>query len=160
MQFYASLHNQASIQAELSEAQSICRATLHDIKRNLRMAGYKLTGHPAYKIQGDSLSIYMAQTQPVDTVLYFLSEISEPEYNQLPNFPSGKKVYRLMKQTNAAPATIYSDYITRLAWVATNPHKITLAIESTTSQPDESYRLNNGYRSFTSSDVVTIRNVL
>ncbi len=160
MQFYASLHNQSSIQAELSEAQSICRASLHDIKRNLRQAGYKLSGHPAYKIQGDSLSIYLSQTQPVDTILYFLSEISESEYNQLPNFPSAKKVYRLMKQTNANPANIYSDYITRLVWVATAPNQITLAIEATASQFDESYRLNNGYRSFSSSDVVTIRNVI
>ena len=74
-QFYVRIHSQAEAQYDLSEAQHLARASLHDIKKTLRMAGYKLpTGHEPFTVSGDSLIVYMQGTQPVDTIIFALEE--------------------------------------------------------------------------------------
>jgi len=55
-QFYVSMHNQTLTQEEVSDMQTNCRASLHEIGQTLRMGGYKLSDtHNPFEITGDSL---------------------------------------------------------------------------------------------------------
>ena len=58
-QFYSSMYIQSEAQFDKSEIQNICRVSLSEMKKTLRMAGYKLdAATPPYVINGDSLKIY------------------------------------------------------------------------------------------------------
>ncbi|MEE8577709.1 MAG: prepilin-type N-terminal cleavage/methylation domain-containing protein, partial [candidate division Zixibacteria bacterium] len=109
--FYTAMHNQTETQAEVSDVQHLCRSSVHEIKKTLRLAGFKLTTHNAIEINGDSLAIYYSDTQPVDTVLYFLEEFSDSEYFKVKNLPDGQQLYKLMKKENSAAAVICTDFI-------------------------------------------------
>ena len=79
MKFYVSMHNQALAQEEISYMQQNARSCLQEVSKSLRMAGYKIGSHPAYRINGDSLYVFYNDSQPVDTVLYYLEDYTTSE---------------------------------------------------------------------------------
>jgi len=157
-QFLVTMQNQSEAQQSLSEAQLLCRNSLMDIKKDLRMAGYKITGHPAYEVKGDTLAVYVSQSQPVDTILFFLHEFNDGEYASMPDLPEGRQVYRLMKQTNSDPPDEFADYILNVQYNLTDPSNVIVRVTTQTPRPDEDYPFFNGYRSYSLSERVKIRN--
>ena len=157
-QFLVTMQNQSEAQQNLSEAQLLCRNSLMDIKKNLRMAGYKITGHPAYEVKGDTLAVYVSRSQPVDTILYYLREFSDGEYASMADLPEGRQVYRLMKQTNSNPPDEFADYILNVQYDLTDPSNVIVRVTTQTPRPDEDYPSFNGYRSYSLSERVKIRN--
>ena len=157
-QFLVAMQNQSEAQQNLSEAQLLCRNSLMDIKKNLRMAGYKITGHPAYEVKGDTLAVYVSRSQPVDTILYYLQEFNDGEYATMPDLPEGRQVYRLMKQTNSDPPGEFADYILNIQYDLTDPSNVVARVTTQAPRPDEDYPSFNGYRSYSLSERIKIRN--
>ncbi len=157
-QFYVSMHNQTLTQEEVSDMQTNCRASLHEIGQTLRMGGYKLGTHNPYDIYGDSLYVFFSETQPVDTVLYFLQEFSDQEYAQDYPRPAGWKIFKLMKKVNSLKAAVFADYIKGIRYNAVASDEVTVAVTIESQKPDETFQTNNGYRTFTLVDRVILRN--
>ena len=99
--FYASVHGAALSQTNVSDLQQLCRKSMQDIRRSFRMAGFRLAGHPPWEIKADTLAIYYGNSQPVDTVRYYLDEYTSSQYSAMPDLPGGTRIYYLMKQTNS-----------------------------------------------------------
>ncbi len=158
-EFYISMHNQTLAQEEISDMQQASRASLQEITKTMRMAGYKVGAHPAYEINGDSLSIYFSDSQPVDTVLYYLASYSYDEMQSMPPFSTGNQPKKLMKQINNSTAEIFADYIKSVSYTAINSSTIQISVEVQASMPDEDYNYNNGYRSYAATETVNLRNV-
>ena len=156
--FYSQMHVQSETQYQVSECQLMCRSSMSEMRKTLRMAGYKITGHPFYEINGDSLSIYYSDTQPVDTIIYFLREFSNADYLKYPGLPAGAKMYRLMKQINSAPASIFTDFISDISFTAVDAANVDISITAHTSRSDDTYKLNSGYSTFSLAERVNIRN--
>ena len=156
--FYSQMHVQSETQYEISEIQLMARASMSEMRKTLRMAGYKITGHPFYEINGDSLSIYYSDTQPVDTVIYFPQEFTASDYLEYPGLPAGTKMYRLMKKINSAPPAIFTDFIEDISFAAFNAANVDISITAHTSRSDDSYDLNYGYRTFSLTERVNVRN--
>ena len=159
LQFYGSLHGQSETQVEISDVQNICRITLQEIKKTLRMAGYKTGTHAPFEINGDTLAIYMKPDSTVDTTLYFLQEYADYEYSQMKGFPTGKKLYRLMKQEGSNAPAAYSDYLGGVTVVQIDSANVAITVTAFVTKADEKYPLDNGYRSFSSAERVKLRNV-
>lgn len=157
-QFYVSMHNQTLTQEEVSDMQTNCRASLHEIGQTLRMGGYKLGTHDPYDIYGDSLYVFFSETQPVDTVLYFLQEFSDQEYAQGYPRPAGMRIFKLMKKVNSLKAAVFADYIKTIRYTAVASDEVLVAITIESQKPDETFQTNNGYRTFTLVDRVILRN--
>ena len=65
----------------------------------------------------------------------------------------------LMKQTNSEMAVPFSDMITRLRFTPINNRTIAVTLDNQTSRYDETFADNNGYRQFTNTERVVLRNV-
>lgn len=157
--FYARMHQAAMAQDTVSELQFQGRNTLRDMRKTIRQAGYNLTGHPAFQIKTDTLAVYYSLTKTVDTVLYFKSEFSTTDYGKMPNQPSGKKLYRLMKKVNSSAPTLYADYVNAFNVVTVDARTLVLTITVQSDRPDSKYTENNGYRTYTQGERVLMRNV-
>ena len=159
LQFYSTMHNQAENQYDVSEAQHQCRASLFDIVKTLRMAGFKLDGHQPYEINGDTLAVYFSETQPVDTVMYYLEEFSDWEYHHLGISPEKTTLRRLMKKRNSAMPGAFADYITSIKYGLVDSANVVIAITAQTPRPDDTYAPNGGFRTFSLAERVNIRNL-
>jgi prepilin-type N-terminal cleavage/methylation domain-containing protein len=154
--FYASMHNSTLSQQDISDMQQTSRSCLDEITNTLRMGGYKLNGtHVPYRIAADSLYVYFSDTKPLDTVLYYLTP------NELlgPSSPEGWKPMYMMKKVNSQAATIYADVLRGIAYTLNDSASITVAVTAQTPKADEVWPQNHGYRSYTSTERVTIRNL-
>jgi len=158
-EFYISMHNQTLAQEEISDMQQASRASLQDIVKTLRMAGYRVGTHPAYAINGDSLMIFYNGTQPIDTVLYFLEDYGDDEIAMIPGFPTSSPPRKLMKQFNGNTAEVFADYISRINFSTTGSATVQVTIEVQTEKPDEDYTINNGYRRYAAMETVNLRNL-
>ncbi|MDH4156493.1 MAG: prepilin-type N-terminal cleavage/methylation domain-containing protein [candidate division Zixibacteria bacterium] len=159
LQFYSRMHHQAENQYDVSEAQHQCRASLFDIVKTLRMAGFKLDGHPAYEISGDTLAVYFSETQPVDTVVYYLEEFQPWEYHHLGVSSDKTTLRRLMKKRNSAMPGAFADYITSIRYSIVDSANIVIAMTAQTPRADDTYAPNGGYRTFSLAERVNIRNL-
>ena len=158
-QFYVSMHNQTLTQEEVSDMQTNCRASMHEIGRTLRMGGYKLGDtHDPFEIRGDSLYVFFNETQPVDTVLYFLQEFSDQEYAQGYPRPEGMQIFKLMRKVNSLKAAVFADYIKSIRYNAVASDEVTVSVTIESQKPDETFQTNHGYRTFTLMDRVILRN--
>jgi prepilin-type N-terminal cleavage/methylation domain-containing protein len=158
--FFAQMHNQAVTQRNVAEMQDLCRANLEELKKSIRMAGYKLpAGHPAFEIFGSTIGIYCSDSLPVDTLWYYLDEYSQYDYDQIPDLPAGRKLFRLMRSHNTEPAELFSDLIVSLRFLALDSANVMIRIETQTKLPDMDYPFDNGYRTYAMQDAVRIRNV-
>jgi len=157
--FYTTMHNQTETQQEVSDVQHLCRSSVHEIKKTLRLAGFKLTSHAALKINGDSLAIYYSDTKPVDTVLYFLEEFNDNEYWKVKNLPEGQKLYKLMKKENSAEPVICTDFIRDIDFQMVDSRTMQITVLAQVSKQDETFEENGGFRTWTLDEQVTLRNL-
>ncbi|MEW6412632.1 MAG: prepilin-type N-terminal cleavage/methylation domain-containing protein [Candidatus Zixiibacteriota bacterium] len=161
-QFYVTMHQQVITQQEISDMQQVCRSSLQEIGKTLRMAGYLLDTHPDWETNGCSLSVYFSATDTIDdadTVLYFLQEYSDTEYVAIPHLPVGTKLYKLMKQENSGSPQVFSDFITSINFVPIGTSEMAVTIQVQTTKWDESWDSNNGFRIFSNTERVNMRNV-
>lgn len=159
LQFYTNMHGLALSQMDISELQHLARSSIEEISRSFRMAGFLVpTGHPPYEISGDTLAIYWRNTQPVDTVLYFLEEFTSDEYALAPNLPTGQKLYKLMKRINSGPAVIYTDYVSAINYVPAGIKSLAVTVTIHAGRRDHAYTLNDGFRKYTFGKTMEMRN--
>ena len=155
-QFYANVHNQSLAQQDISDMQLSARSSLQEITRVLRMAGYKTpAGHPPYRLNGDSLYVYYSDTQPIDTILYYIT----PNATLGANAPAGWKPNYLMKKVNGKSAEIYNDVIRSVTYKKIDTATFQVSVEAQSPKADMEWKQNSGYRSFIASDRITIRNL-
>jgi len=159
-EFYTKMHGQSETQFNVSEMQQLARSSMQDIRKTLLQAGFKLSGgHPPYEITGDTLAVYYSITLPVDTVKYYLVEFTAGEYAQVPNLPVGEKLYKLVKKVNSEAAAVYADFVTEIIYNQIDAANIVVTISVQAMQSDDSYAPNNGFRIYSVSDRIKIRNV-
>lgn len=160
VRFYQSMNQQVVSQQELSDMLQVNRVSLEEIATGMRWAGYKLDGHDPYWINGDTIEIYMQPDSTIDTLRYFLQAYDEADSTSMAaNLPEGMQVYMLMKQTNDQTAVPFSDMITRLQFTPINDRTVAVTLDNQTSRYDETFADNNGYRRFTNTERVVLRNV-
>jgi len=157
--FYSRMHGQAEVQVDLSEAQHIARNSLREIRRSTRMAGYKLSGHAPYAFTGDTNYVFAQLTQPVDTVMYYITPYSDDELEQMVDPPEGTTIYMLMKKVNSDDAVEFADLINDVTFTVVDTSTVRVSITAQTPRSDEDYELNSGYRTFTLSARIDIRNL-
>lgn len=157
--FYSSMHNQTETQYEVSELQHQCRASIHEIKKTLRLAGFKLTGHPAVEIRGDTLAIYFKDTQPVDTVKYFLQEFDTYEYARVPNLPEGQQLFNLVKQHNGQTPESYTNFLRDIEFQVVDTRTIKIIVMGQVAKQDDTFTENGGFRTWSLEEQVSLRNV-
>ena len=160
LQFYTSLNQQSFSQQEMADIQQMNRASLEEISTTLRSAGYGLDTHAPYRVTDDSLFVYLRQDHPVDTIAYYLEEFNLEEYQELMGEnTSGTPVYKLMRKVNSDTAQVFADYLIDLRFTAISSKLVAVTLETQAARPDETFALNNGYRRFTNTDRVVIRNI-
>ncbi|MCK4572992.1 MAG: prepilin-type N-terminal cleavage/methylation domain-containing protein [candidate division Zixibacteria bacterium] len=154
--FFADINQNAEAQYEISEIQHMCRVCLDDIKKNLRMAGYLLDDdHPAYAVEADTLMVFYRDTQPVDTIRYFLQPYASDDVQD----EEAREIYKLMKKLNSQNASAYADFITAINFVPIDSANMVVTISAETERPDETFPLNGGYREFSLGDRIHMRNM-
>jgi hypothetical protein len=156
--FYSNMHGAALSQTDVSELQHLSRNSVKDIRRSFRMAGFRLTAHPSWEVKGDTLAIYFSNTQPVDTIRYYLDEYTSGEYAELTDLPDSTRLYRLMKQINSATPAVFADCISECLMVPVDSISLALTITSHAHRKDPKYAPNNGYRRCTVGHTLTAQN--
>ncbi|MFZ5980688.1 MAG: PilW family protein [Candidatus Zixiibacteriota bacterium] len=159
-EFFVTMHNQRQVQEDISDMQQSSRNSLQDIAKVLRMAGYKVGGHVPYHISGDSLYVFYNETQPVDTVLFYVEDYADGDIGSpLGIAPEGLQPRRLMKKQNSGSAAVFADYIRYMLFNVVDTNTIDVTLITQASQPDESYTGNYGYRLYVATERVNLRNV-
>ncbi len=157
MQFYSSFNQQMLSQEEMVNIQQINRVCLEEIGSNLRSAGFGISGD-AYDVNGDSLIIYKRGGAQVDTIQYFLEEYDDTDYANMPGLVEGTSVFWLMKQTNSDSAQQFADYLTDLRFTVISSDLVAITLETIASKRDETFNENGGFRTFTNTERVALRN--
>jgi len=88
-------------------------------------------------------------------VLYYLQENTALGVNA----PNGWKPMFLMKKVNNQPAAVFSDVVRSITYTVIDSANVQVSIEAQTAKSDESWDEDSGYRSFTATERVTIRNL-
>ncbi|MEE9441309.1 MAG: prepilin-type N-terminal cleavage/methylation domain-containing protein [candidate division Zixibacteria bacterium] len=158
-QFYVKMHGQTMTQEQISDMQQNSRASLQEIVKALRTAGYKVGAHDSYAIVGDSLYVFTSITQPVDTIIYFLQPYSILEYPAIASLPEELHPKKLMKQVNGGSPEIFSDFINDIDFTAVTANTIEVVVKVQAESPDLDYEDNEGYRVYTAAERVLIRNM-
>lgn len=153
LQFYVDTHNQALAQEDVGDLQNVARATLDEIARNLRQAGYKIGAHAPYALAGDTLFVYYSDTQAVDTVAYYLQK--RDYARQGAQFPTAD----LMKRVNSNMSEVYTDKLATIRYTVISPSVIDVVVTATVDRADEDYSENHGVRTLTIAERVQMRNL-
>ncbi len=158
-EFYTAMHNQTLVQEEISDMQQNVRASLDEMVSTVRMAGFKVGAHSAYQITGDSLWVFYNDTQPIDTVLYFLEAYAGVDTNRVAMLPTNLRPRKLMKKVNSGNPQLFSDMVSSVTFTAPSTDEILIQVEVQPSKPDEDYNFNQGVRTLTFTERVVIRNL-
>ncbi len=167
-QFYITMNQNVITQQEISEMQQICRCSLQEISKTVRMAGYLLKqvspGHPAYEVIDDTLFVYVGWveagcTDDIDTTRYFLSEFSGAEYSDVPGLPAGMQIYKLMIQQDSDTAEVYADFVQSIMFTELGGEEMAITMNVQAARADETFFDNNGFRTFSNTERVSLRNV-
>ena len=158
-QFYTKMHGQSETQYNVSEMQQLARSSLYDMRKSLLQAGFKLSAHDPYKISGDTLAVYYSVTQPVDTIQYYLVEFTLAEYANVPDRTSSTRIYKLVKKVNSGDAAIFADYVTDIDFKQIDAANIIITIKVQATHSDDSYKSNSGFRVYTLTERINVRNV-
>jgi len=158
--FYSKMHEQSETQYNVSEMQQLCRTSLYDIRKTLLQAGYKITGQPPYEVAGDTLRVYYNGIQPIDTIQYFLVEYTAAEYADVPDLPSGNQLFNLVKKTNSDSASVYADFVTGINYNQIDSANMVVTINVQALRSDDSYTPNDGFRIYSISERIKLRNVI
>lgn len=156
-QFFTKISHQAEVQYDISEMHNIYRICMSDIGKTLRSAGYMVNG-PPFEINADTLAVFCSVTQPVDTTMFFLTEYHDTAYQQVPGLPSTMKLYYLMKKVNSDTASVYADFITNLSFTDIDSSNVLISITAQVPRGDDTYTKNDGFRTFSLTERVNIRN--
>ncbi|MGH8014854.1 MAG: PilW family protein [Candidatus Zixiibacteriota bacterium] len=156
--FYTKMHGQSETQFNVSEMQQLCRSSLQDIRKTLLQAGFKLSGHPPYEITGDTLAVYYNITLPVDTIKYYLVELTAAEYAKT-DIPPATQLYKLVKKVNSGDPAIFADYIKDINFNQIDSANIIVTINVQAMHSDDSYGPNSGFRVYSVSERIKVRNV-
>jgi prepilin-type N-terminal cleavage/methylation domain-containing protein len=154
--FYGKMQGQSVVQSDVSDIQLICRNSVLEMKKMARMAGFKVGLHPAYEISGDTLSLYMHVSQPVDTVRYFLAPMASPNPDDDGNT---RAIFSLMKQVNSSRPVLFADYLTQLTYANPDSSTLMITVTAETSHRDLDYHTNNGYHQYTLTEKINFRNI-
>ncbi len=106
LEFYASQHNRFIVEEDISDMQQNARVAMDEITRNIRIAGFGITGSPTIKVGSDTLRIYYKLGANVDTVVYYISR-TDPVH---PN---------LMKKVSSGAAQVFAENIDSLKFSQT-----------------------------------------
>lgn len=158
-EFYLKMHNSTLAQEEISDMQQSSRASLERISKSLRMAGFKVNGHPAYRINGESLYVFASISQPVDTILYFLADYDNTELLGVDSLATYLRPRKLMIKVNSGAPEVFADNIRSLHFRVVNPTTILVSVTVQPLKSDESYATNEGYRMYTANERVKMRNL-
>jgi type II secretory pathway component PulJ len=153
-QFYSDMNGRTLTQQDLSDLQHICRTTVYELKKSIRMAGYKIGSHDPFEIAGDTLFVYQQGTNPVDTIRYYLVQ----EY-RMDAAEGAHQLYQLMKQMNSESAVPMSDHLRSLVFTEIDSANIQVEVTAESERRDHEYTANDGFKSFTLTELIKIRNV-
>ena len=153
-QFYSDMNGRTLTQQDLSDLQHICRTTVYELKKSVRMAGYKIGSHEPFELAGDTLFVYQQGTNPVDTIRYYLT----PEYRS-DDVEGAHQLYRLMKKMNSEPAVPMSDHLSALNFTEVDSANIQVDVTAESIRRDHEYTNNDGYKSYSLTELIKIRNV-
>ena len=156
--FFTQVSHQAGVQLDISEMQTLCRASMEDIRKTVRSAGYMVDG-PAYEIHACSLRVFYSATKPVDTTLYYLREYTDSEYQSIPGMAADLHVFKLMKQVNSEDPAIYADYITDMSFKQIDAANLLISITTQVPREDFTYANNEGFRTYTLTERVNVRSM-
>lgn len=147
LEFYVSQHKNWLMQNEVAEVQQNARVCVDEIASSLRMAGYGLpTGHPAFVIGNDSLTVYSLDGSDVDTTLYFIYSVDP------------KSTY-LARQIDGNWPEMYSNDVESLKVVQITPRHFEINLTSRSERPDGEFIGGDGYRRRTVKTEVLARNL-
>ena len=153
-QFYSDMNGRTLTQQDLSDLQHICRTTVYELKKSIRMAGYKIGSHEPFAITGDTLFVYRQGDHPVDTTRYYLMpEVVSEEIE------GAHQLYRLMKQMNSDPAVPMSDHLSALVFTEVDSANIQVDVTAESIRRDHEYTTNDGFKSYSLTEFIKIRNV-
>ena len=161
-EFYSNVHNQTLVQDDISDMQQCSRSVLEDISKTLRMAGYKIDSHSAYAINGDSLYVFFNETQAVDTVLYYLEDYTRLDfydYKWLSSLSEQDRPRKLLKKRNSNTAEHYADMVKSIQYNQVSASSVIISLEVHAARSDEGFNQDGGFRTFTETERVSIRNV-
>jgi prepilin-type N-terminal cleavage/methylation domain-containing protein len=158
-EFYATMHNQRIVQEDISDMQLNARNSLQEMVQTLRMGGYKIGAHPAFRVSGDSLYVFYSETQAVDTTLYYLDDYTAMELSRIDEAPSGLEPRKLMKKVNSDAPAVLADFIRLVRYNVIDSATVQIALVTQASQPDEDFTSNCGYRLYVATERVNLRNI-
>jgi hypothetical protein len=101
LDFYISQHNHFLVQEEISDMQQNGRVSMDEIAKNIRKAGYGLTGQPSISVGADTLKVYFMNGSQTDTVVYYISRAVALHPN-------------LMKKVGSGSAQVFAENIDSL----------------------------------------------
>ena len=101
LDFYISQHNHFLVQEEISDMQQNGRVVMDEIAKNIRKAGYGLTGQPSIAVVTDTLKIYFKNGSQTDTIVYYISRAVVLHPN-------------LMKKVGSGSAQVFAENIDSL----------------------------------------------
>ena len=153
-QFYSDINGRTLTQQDMSDLQNICRTTVYELEKNIRMAGYKIGSHEPFEIAGDTLFVYQQGTNPVDTIRYYLSIESS-----IHDVEGSHQLYRLMKQMNSTAAVPMSDHLRTLVFTEIDSANIQVDVTAESIRRDHEYVNNDGFKSYSLTELIKIRNV-
>ena len=154
--FYASMNGSTLTQQDMSDLQHICRTTVYELKKSLRMAGYKIGSHVPFEVTGDTLFIYQQGIQPVDTISYYLASAG---FRAVPEGEPAHPLFLLMRSTNGAAAVVMSDQLTGIDYEIVDSANVNITVAAESVRRDHEYRQNDGYKRYSLVERVKIRNV-
>jgi len=154
LQFFSDMNGRTLTQQDLSEMQNTCRMTMSELETNIRMAGYKIGSHAPFEIVGDTFFVYRRGTSPVDTICYFLQAESDVQ-----NVQGAHQLYRMMKKTNPAAAVPMSDHLRALTFTRVDSANIQVDVTAESVRRDQEYTGNDGFKSYSLTELIKIRNV-
>jgi hypothetical protein len=145
LEFYTSQHNQFLVQEKITNMQQNVRIAMDEITKNIRKAGYGLTGHPVISVGADTLTVYFLGGSQVDTVAYYLSRADSLHPN-------------LMRKTGSGTAQVFAEDIDSLRF-SQNSQLIYVRIVAREKTRDDSFT-GDKYRRRVLSSFVRVRNLI
>ena len=142
--FYVTQHDHWLVQEEVSDMQQNGRALLDELTRFIRKAGYGMAGQTAFRITGDTLTIFVKETGKVDTTQFYVSNADALHPN-------------LMKKVNTQAAQLFAENIESIQFVQTGT-MIQVNLTARENTKDDTY-IGDKYRRRALQSRIKIRNL-
>lgn len=144
LQFYAAQHNQWLAQTDISDMQQNARASVDELTRNIRSAGYGImTGHPRINVTSNTLTIYRQDSTKIDTIQYYV-------------FSSDTLHPCLVKKINQGSPLVFAEDVESVQFVQSDA-AITVTLVAREARRDPEFE-GGGYRRRTITFAVEVRN--